>query len=443
MVTNQLVKNINNTDLSVIPSEVITHAKKSILNWLGVTIGASYHETIEIALKLKDELDSSEQVSIIGRKERTDVLLAVLINGMASHIYDFDDTYLETIHHPSGPVAPVIFALGEKYNLPGDQLIKAFILGVETELRISRALYPSHYDTGWHITATTGCFGSVVAASILLDLTEEQMVHALGIAGTQAAGLREVFGSMTKPFHPGKAAQNGLLAALLARDGFTSSPQLIEAEKGMANVMSDTPSLHKINEQWGEIWEIRDNAFKPYACGIVLHPVIDACIHLRNFVNIDEIQTVELKVNPYVLEMTGKKEPSSGLEAKFSVYHASAIALLDGDGAQEQFEEAKVIDPEVIKLRQKVKPVPDEKIKEEQAYAKLILKDGREHEVFIEHATGSKQRPMSQNDLNDKFFKLTSKYLGRETINGLIDDVMNLEKAQSVHPLVKMWSNGS
>lgn len=442
MITKQLVRNIRSTEFSEIPSEVVIHAKKSLLNWLGVTIGASYHETIEIALKLKDELDSSEQVSIIGRKERADLLLAVLINGMSSHIFDYDDTYLETIHHPSGPVAPVVLALGEKYDLPGDQLVKAFILGVEAELRISRALYPSHYDTGWHITATTGCLGSAVAASILLDLTEEQMVYAVGIAGTQAAGLREVFGSMTKPFHPGKAAQNGLLAALLARYGFTSSPQLIEAKKGMARVMSDSPSLHKINDRWSEVWEIQENAFKPYACGIVLHPIIDACIHLRNLVRIDDIHKIELKVNPYVLEMTGKKEPSTGLEAKFSVYHASAIALLEGDGAQEQFETEKVVNPKVIELRQKVKPVPDEKIKEEQAFAKLILNDGREHEVFIEYATGSKQKPMSQMDLDDKFLKLTSEHLNRETIYGLIDHVMNLEKEQSINPLVKMWSNG-
>src|SRR5699024_10083069 len=140
------------------------------------------------------------------------------INGMSSHIFDFDDTHLDTINHPCGPVAPVIFSLAEKYNIDTKKAFLAFILGCEAELRISNDLYPSHYQLGWHITSTTGVFGAAIAAGVMLDLTKEQMVYALGVAGTQSFGLREMFGTMTKPLHPGKAAQNGLYSALLAKE---------------------------------------------------------------------------------------------------------------------------------------------------------------------------------------------------------------------------------
>lgn len=167
-----------------------------------------------------------------GANKKKDLLSAVLINGVSSHIFDYDDTHLETIHHPSGPVAPVIFGLGEMYDLSPTELLRAFIIGCETELRISNAVYPSHYRKGYHITSSTGVFGAAVAAGILLKLNEEQMAMSLGLAGTQSFGLREMFGTMTKPFHPGKAAQNGLLATLLAKQGFTSSKQVLEAKRG-------------------------------------------------------------------------------------------------------------------------------------------------------------------------------------------------------------------
>ena len=196
------------------------------------------------------------QASVLGREEKVDILLASLLNGISSHVFDFDDTHLKTIIHPAGPVASALFPLAEYMPVTGAELLHAFILGVETECRIGNAVYPEHYETGWHITGTAGVFGSAAACGKLLGLDEQQMTWALGIAGTQSSGFREMFGTHCKSFHPGRAAQNGLAAALLAQKNFTSSNQVIEAKRGFANVMSTKHNYAEITEGLGKTFEV-------------------------------------------------------------------------------------------------------------------------------------------------------------------------------------------
>jgi 2-methylcitrate dehydratase PrpD len=365
-------------------------------------------------------------------------LMAALINGMSSHIFVYDDTHLDTIHHPSAPVAPVCLALAERNEFSGKQILRAFVLGVEAELRISNAVYPSHYDLGWHITSTAGVFGAAIAAAVLLDLGEEQMLYALGLAGTQAFGLREMFGTMTKPFHPGKAAQNGLLAVLLARKGFTSSKQVLEAKRGFANVLAPEHDLEKVNINWGAQWELLKNAFKPYACGIVLHPSIDACIALGKVVdNPQNVKEIEIKVNPYVLELTGKTDPQTGLEGKFSIFHTGAIAFLEGDAGEDQYADEKVLSPKVVEFRKKIKPLVDASLEEDEAYAKLIMNDGTEHEVSIEHATGSIHNPMTDEALIRKFKKVVAPIIPNADADSLIHILYRLEEQESVQEFLQ------
>jgi 2-methylcitrate dehydratase PrpD len=308
---------------------------------------------------------------------------------------------------------------------------------VEAECRIGNSVYPPHYDVGWHITGTAGVFGAAAAAGRLLGLDEQRMTWALGIAATQSSGLREMFGTMCKPFHPGNAARNGLLAALLAQRDFTSSSQGIEAKRGFANVLSAAFKPEAITDRLGETWEIALNTYKPFACGIVEHPAIDGCIQLRNEHKLkpEDIENVALKVHPLVLELTGKKTPQSGLEGKFSVYHSSAVAIVHGAAGEAQYSDQSVRDPRVVALREKVTATVEQGVHEDQVRVTIRLKNGKVLEKFVEHAVGSLDRPMSDADLEAKFRGLAEPVLSRAEADRLIRlcwDVAKLNDAAEV-----------
>jgi 2-methylcitrate dehydratase PrpD len=394
---------------------VDAQAHRTFANWAGCALGPAHHETVTAALAAVQMLDPAPQAALLGRSERVDMASAALLNGISSHTFDYDDTHLKTIIHPAGPVAPAILALGEQIGASGRQLIDALVLGVEVSCRIGNAIYPDHYDRGWHITGSTGMLGAAAACARLLGFNAEQTQRALGIAASQPVGLREQFGTMTKPLHPGAAARVGLMSALMAKHGYTASPRALEAPRGLLQVFSDKADWSEITERLGECWEIELNTYKPFACGIVIHPAIDACVQLReqHRLGLEQIARVHVRAHPLVEELTGKKKPSTGLESKFSVYHSCAVALLYGRAGEHEYSDTVVQHPDVLALRARVELTVDRSMDEAAVAVVLHTTDGRELPIDIEHAVGSLQKPMTQEQLRAKFIDQAAPVIGQ------------------------------
>ena len=417
----------------MLPAAVVHEAKRALVNWAGCAIGASAHQTVENAWNAMRPFAGSGQATLLGRRERTDILHAALINGISSHVLDFDDTHPDTLVHPSGPVASALLALAEHGGASGPELLNAFVTGVEVECRVARAVLPAHYDVGWHITATAGVFGAASACARLLGLDEERTVWALGLAATQASGLREMFGSMAKSLHPGRAAQNGLAAALFAQAGLTSAETAIEGRRGFAQVLSTTVDIAKCVDGLGERYDLLGNTYKPFACGLVIHPVIDACIRLRGKgVRAADVERIDMRVHPLVLELTGKTAPRSGLEGKFSVFHSAAVALIDGDGGEAQYADARVNDAEVVALRGRVRAQVDPAMTLDATDLEVTLKDGTRRSVTVAHCVGSRDQPLSDDQLHQKFTGQCDRVLGAQRTAQALSCLRRIETLDNV-----------
>ena len=320
-------------------------------------------------------------------------------------------------------MASALLALAEKTGASGRELIDALVLGIDVACRIGNMMYPQHYDRGWHITGSTGTLGAAAACARLLKLNVRQTQMALGLAASQPIGLREQFGTMTKPFHPGGAARAGLMSALMAKNGFTSSLKAIEAPRGFAQVVSTKFDWTEVTGELGERFEISYNTYKPFACGIVIHPSIDAAVQLRNLhgVNPDDVERIELKVHSLVLELTGKKAPKDGLEGKFSVYHSVAAGLIFGQAGEHEYADAIVTRPDVVALRDRVVATVDNSIAEEQTDMTAVLKDGQRVHVFVKHAIGSVENPLTDAMLEAKFHGLADAVIGAEKAGRAIE----------------------
>jgi 2-methylcitrate dehydratase PrpD len=300
-------------------------------------------------------------------------------------------------------------------------------------------MYPDHYDRGWHITGSTGMLGAAAGCARILKLGPQQTSMALGIAASQPIGLREQFGTMTKPFHPGGAARAGLMSALLAQQGFTASPRALEAPRGMIQVVSDKRTWTEITDELGERFEISFNTYKPFACGIVIHPSIDACAQLlAQGVTPEQVAKIELRVHSLVLELTGKKEPKDGLQGKFSVYHGCAAGLIYGRAGEEEFSDAVVNDPRVVALRRKVEATVDDTIDEAAVDATAVLTDGRRIQVRVDHAIGSLERPLSDAQLEAKFNALVVPILGADRAREITAECWRLGSQADVRVLTAL-----
>jgi 2-methylcitrate dehydratase PrpD len=319
-------------------------------------------------------------------------------------------------------VASAALALAEHRGSTGRELVDAIVVGVDVACRIGNAIYPDHYDRGWHITGSTGMLGAAAAGARLMKLDAGSAAMALGIAASQPIGVREQFGTMTKPFHPGGAARAGLVSALLAKHGYTASARALEAPRGLLQTYSAKCDWREIGDALGRRFEIAANTYKPFACGIVIHPSIDGCVQLRNahLLRAEDIERIELRVHSLVLELTGRRTPRTGLEGKFSVYHACAAGIVFGGAGEAEFSDQVVARPDVVALRDRVVATADDSIAEEAADVTVICRDGRKLHLFVAHAIGSLEHPMTDADLERKFRGLVEPVLGEERASELV-----------------------
>jgi 2-methylcitrate dehydratase PrpD len=432
--TETLARFVLNTPSSAIPDPILHEGKRCIINYLGVALYASADPSMQILTSLFKEEGGNPQAGLIGSDMRTSLQNAALANGYLAHLEDYDDTHFPTVIHPSAPTIPAAMAVGERQNATGLDVLTATVLGVEACCRIGLSVHPHHYNAGWHITGTCGVFGSVVATGRLLGLDEGQMINALGIAGTQAAGVRETFGSMSKPFHAGRSAQSGVLAGLLAGRGFTSTSEILEGRRGFAAVLSTSSDMSQITDALGERWELPNNGLKPYACGVVSHPLIDAMIIFRNThgVKPEDVLAITANVQPLVLELMDRQHPRIGLEGKFSHQHSMAVGLVDGGAFPAQYTDERVLDPTITALREVIKATVDPKMPEDAAEVTVKLKDGRSITEKVDHATGAPENPLSDSQLEDKFRNLVGRVLSKDQGEKLLATLWDIDKVENV-----------
>jgi 2-methylcitrate dehydratase PrpD len=414
-------------------------ARRGVLDWIGCALAGSGHKTISTLLAVLQEVSGKPQATVFGRKLKLGLLDAPLANGQMGHVLDYDDTHMGgVVLHTSSPVLAALFALAERAPVGGAEFMLAYAIGFEAGVRAGRTA-PGHHKGGWHLTGTLGSIAAGVASAKLLKLDRQRMTYAMGIAATEAAGMQQNRGTMCKSFHAGKAASNGVLAALLAERGFDSTQEIIEGKRGFSRIYSDVAAPEQLTAGLGDGWLIESNGHKPYACGVVLHPLIDAVIALRNRDGVDPaaVSEVNLRVHPLVLSITGVVEPSTGLQSKFSTVHSAAVALIDGNAGIAQYSDAKAADPAVAALRRKIKPVADEMLRKDEAYAAVTV-GGKRHEVHIAHASGTADNPMSNAAIETKFLANATPVIGRECAERARDFVRSLEQKPDVQELIAL-----
>jgi 2-methylcitrate dehydratase PrpD len=433
--TKALASYVVSSRIQDIPSDVIHEAKRALLNFLGCAIGGSREPAVDIAIRALQPFSGERTAGLLARPERFDPLYASVINGISGHVFEYDDTTPMNYIHPTPPLASALFAYASANQVNGRDFIHAYLMGFEVESRVGNAVYPAHYNAGWHITATAGVFGAAAAIGKLLQLSNEQMIWAMGLAATQASGIREMFGSMAKSFHAGHAARNGYFSAVLAKSGFTAGVHGIEGARGFAAIQASQYDLSKITAGLGEDFQIRYNTYKPYPCGIVVHPTIDGCIELnREFhPSAESIRAVRVRVAPLVLDLCNKRDLRQGLDSKYSIYHSAAVGLVRGKAGLDEYTDAAVDDSLVRRVRERVVAVADASITEDQSNIEVELENGTVLKRFVECSVGNIKKPLSDRQLEDKF----RDQVRVPQVDRLIEMCWGLDRLDKVSELVK------
>jgi 2-methylcitrate dehydratase PrpD len=432
-----------------LPAEAIEWGKAAILDTVGVTLAGAAEPCASILSGVLAGTGVGECL-IFGSDRRTSALDAALINGTASHALDFDDVSNSLGGHPSAPIVPALFALGEQIDCPekpveGRDFLTAYVTGFETETRIGRGVNLYHYEKGWHPTATLGVFGATAACCHLMGLDAQRTATALAIAASLASGIKANFGTMTKPLHVGHTARNGLFAAMLARDGFTANPGALEHKQGFLNVFNGAGNFDadKILRDWGQPWDIVSPGLgiKQHPCCGSTHPAIDAMLGLRREHDLapDKIERIESWTHARRLAHTDRPDPESGLDAKFSVQYCLARAVLQGQIKLEDFEGEAFNDPQARGLMQRIHAAPYADTSGEPlgAEIRVTFKDGRVVSNRVGTALGrGRDNPLPADALLAKFANCATRALPVPAVKRLQDLLLHLDEAASLRAVV-------
>jgi 2-methylcitrate dehydratase PrpD len=422
-----------------VPEDVLEIARQCLLDWLGVTLGGSSQEGPTMLLEMLTAEQGKDQLAatIVGHQARVSPLRAALLNGTSSHVLDFDDVNIALLAHFSAAILAGTLALGEELDADVSELLSAFVAGYETACRVAVALGPEPYLRGFHSTGTIGTLGAAAACARLLGLDAPRTAAAIGIAASEAAGLKCNSGTMTKSLHAGKACENGLLAALLAARGFTASQHSIEAEQGLvaaaagrgdtAAALSDPPAG----------WHLRENLFKYHASCFLTHSTIEGLRDLKGSekLAIEDIEGVVVHVSDLELGICVIAAPRTGLEVKFSLAHLAAMALLERSTNRISDEDAG--DAEVIELRSRV-AIADGARPGEPTRVEVALRDGRVLKACHDVNRPERDLGLQRRRLSDKFLILAEPVLGEASAGRLLAALTDLDGGQRIRALMAL-----
>ena len=448
-VTEQLAAFTVHTVYDDVPPQAYARAKDAILDGLGCALVGAPTSTGKIIVQYVRDRGGEARAGVIGGGFKTSAPLAALANGTMAHAVDFDDVNWNMSGHPTVPLLPAVLALGQEVHASGQEVLLAYTLGFEVETKIGLAVNPRHYALGWHATSTLGTLGAAAACAKLLHLDMPHTQRALGIAASTAAGLRQNFGTMTKPFHPGQAAMNGITAALLAQLGWTADSHILEAPYGFCQLYAGQGhhNLGHIVKRFGTPYELIASgvAIKQYPCCAFTHRALDAMLALvqQHKLTVEDVAAVECLVGRPTTEVLIHVCPQTGLEGKFSMQYCMAAALLDRRIGLLSFSDEKVKRPAAQRLFERVTMrCHPEALRhgtsgeELPVIVTLTLQDGRTLAAQVRHPKGPPVHPLTPIELQEKFEDCAQGVLERPDIRAVIELVQGLERVEDVGQLM-------
>ncbi len=446
--TREIVDFVVNTGCDKMSREVIEIAKACVLDTIGVALAGCEEPASRIVIDYLKERGFSGESSLIGCNLKAAASDAALVNGTICHSLDYDDNTWAYIGHPSAVILPAVLALGEKLRASGKEVLCSYVIGFEVACKIGSLVTPALSEIGWHTTSTVGIFGATAAAGKILRLNKQQMTYAIGIAASESAGVKANFGTMTKSFHAGRAARDGVTAALFAKNGFTSAEDALEHCYGFLKVFGNRATVRGIKYRWGSPFAIvrPSVVFKKYPSCTGTHPAIDAILSLVDEYDIypQEVESISIGTTPEVPREVFYSFPKTGLQSKFSMEFCVSLALTERKVVLEHFNDEHIQKPVIKELMKKCRCYVEPELTKKRgifspaAIVEVKMKDGKRYAKRVDLAKGNPENPLSQKEMFRKFKDCAMKKLSEEKVDRLLNTIMHLEETPDVTRLMEL-----